>query len=325
MRSVMDSLPLSLRRGIKRGAQNVRREDGFGTALGSLFGVLFLGQILVLLVFGVEGGLRLLQEQTDLRLEISESATDRQIQDLFQNVRQLPYVADAVYITREQAYEREKKRDPELITFLDKFGIENPFPETMGVRLQKLSDYPAFVAFLQQPVFATVVNPTFLSKTTDQEQQVYRLIEAVRAGEYILFFVVLLLVIAILFVVVELVRRKALSKREELLVEQLVGASRTTTLIPFCTEMICLLASALILSILFAAAVVSALPFLLPELGSAGLFGTWSESVLDLLIHSLVWLIPVEILSIAVLAVLGTACAITPQFLRHLLRFLKPN
>ncbi len=319
----MTIIPLFLRRGIGRGLQNIVREPGWGTALGSLLGVLFLGQMLLLLVFGVRGGLTMLQQQSDLRLEIIESATDAQIQDLFQNIRSLPYVSDAVYITREQAYERQKQRDPELITFLDKFGIDNPFPETMGVRLKRLADYPMFVQFLRQPVFTKVVNPSFLSKTTDQEQQVYRLVEAVKAAEYVLLLVVALVVVAILFVVIELVRRRALSKREELFVEQLVGAGRIAILLPFCTEMVCLLATALILSIILAGGVLWLLPVFLPALAPAGLFGAWAMQASTLLLRSLIWLLPLELIAILLLAAFGTVLALKSQISMHLLPLLK--
>ncbi len=315
-------LPLFLSRGIARGMKNILREHGWGTSFASLFGVLFLGQILLLLVFGVQGGLRLLEAQTDLRLQILETANDSQIQDLFQNIRQLPIVTDVVYITREQAYERQKARDPELVTFLEKFGIENPFPETIGVRLGRLTDYGAFVQFLRQPVFTKVVNPEFLSQTTDQQEQVYRLIEAVRSGQYILFFVVALLIVAILFVVTELVRRRVLCKREELFVEQLVGADRTTIMIPFCTEMICLLGVALFISFLLAAGVVWFLPVFLPVLGSSGLFSVWSVATVSELLSSLVWLLPLEITGIFFLAIIGTILALRSETSMQLLPLL---
>ncbi len=315
-------MPFVLRRGIARGIKNVVRESGWGTALGSLFGVLFLGQVLLLLVFGVQGGLQLLEQQTDLRLQILESASDSQIQDLFQNIRQLPFVSDVVYITREQAYERQKQRDPDLVTFLEKFGIDNPFPETIGVRLKTLTDYAAFVRFLRQPVFAKVVNPEFLSQTTDQEQQVYRLIEAVRSGEYILFFVVAVLVVAVLFVVVELVRRRVLSKREELFVEQLVGADRLTILVPFCIEMICLLGLALLFSLMLTGIVLLVLPVFLPALGATGLFGVWSTVTMHGIVSSLLWLLPLEILGVILLATLGTVFALRSETAMQLLPLL---
>ncbi|MFA5800221.1 MAG: permease-like cell division protein FtsX [Candidatus Peribacteraceae bacterium] len=306
----MTLLSQVIRRGVRRGFLNVIREQGWGMSLGSLFGVLLLGQMLLLLVFGVQTGLQLIREKTDLRLEILESATDIQIQDIIQNVRQLPYVDEVVYITRQQAYERQKQRDPELVSFLTKFGIENPFPETLGVRLKRLEDYPAFTQFLRQPVFTKTVDPNFLSQTTDQEQQIQRLAEAVGAARSILLLVVGLLVLVVLFVVIELVRRRVAAKREELFVEQLVGAGRFTIFLPFCTEMFCLLCVALLFSLAFTAGLVALLPIFLPALGAGGMFGVWSLATVAFLLAALPALLAIEFLVIVCVALLGTFIAL---------------
>lgn len=308
----MPKVPSVLTRGVRRGLANVRRERGWGTAVGSLFGVLLLGQLLLMLVFGVQAGINMLREQTDLRLEILESATDSQIQDLFQNIRTLPYVEDAVYVTREQAYEREKLRDPQLIEFLSKFGIENPFPETMGVRLKNLEDYPAFVEFIRQPVFTKVVNPAFLSQTTDQEQQVVRLTDVVSAARAALIVIVGVLIVVMLFVVVELVRRRVAAKREEILVEELVGADRMAIVLPFATEMCCLLGIALLLSIICTGIVAWVLPMVVPALASGGMFGVWTAATRSLSIVALPWVLLIEIAIVIGLSFVGSMIALRP-------------
>lgn len=302
-----------LSRGCKRGLISAIREEGWGFSVGSLFGVLVLAQVLLLLVLGVNSGLTLLREQTDLRLEILETATPVQIQDLIQGTRALPYVEEVIYITRQEAYERQRKRDPQLIAFLQKFGIENPFPETLGVRLASLNDYDRFTAFLKQPAFASTVNPTFLSETTDQETQIYRLLEVIVSVRLILFAIVGLLLTVLVFIIIELVRRRALLRREELFVEQLVGATPLAILIPFCTEILTLLLLAFFLSVLFAGACVYVLPMLIPSLQPDGVFAVWSSAVIDSLLQSMTWIIIAELILLPVLAALGTFIALWPR------------
>lgn len=307
------------RRAAKRGVVNVFREEGFATAIGSLFGVVLLAQIIVLLAIGVQGGLVLLKERTDLRLQIRETATDAQIQDLYQNTRQLPYVEDAVYVTREQAYERQKQRDPTLIDFLQKFGIDNPFPDTLGVRLRRLEDYDAFLAFLKQPVFAAVVDPSFLTTTTDQQQQVQQLTDVVSSARLVLVFIVGLAVVVLLFVVVELIRRRALSKRQELFVEQLVGASRMEILLPFMVEMACMLLLALLVSIVFSIMIIALMPQFLPVLDTGGMFSQWSSASGRVLMQWAPWTIFIELVLIAALSAAGTLIAFRNQMSLSLL------
>lgn len=306
---------ITVRRGFRAGFQNIVRESGWGTSLASLFGVLLLCQFLFLVMIGLEGGIRLLEEKTDLRLEILENASDAQIQDLFQNIRSLPIVEDVLYITKEQAMERMKARDPELLTFITTFGVENPFPETIGVRLKRLSDYEAFVQFIKQPVFSAVVNPQFLSTTTDQEEQVRKLLDATGTAHTIVFFIVGFLAIVLLFVVIELIRRRAISKRDELYIQQLVGASRTTILLPFFAEMLLLLLFACVLSVIVSALLLFLVPFVIPSFSATGTFGEWMVHSRGVLLPSIFPILFVEFFGIFLLAFLGTSFALKDQLL----------
>lgn len=313
MLQIMRMVPVTMMRALKRGALSIFREEGWGTAIGSLFGLLLLLQFIVLLSVGVQGGLDLLRERTDLRLQIRPTATDAQIQDLIQNIRNLPYAEDVVYITREQAYERERQRDPTLVEFLTKFGIDNPFPDTLGVRLKHLQDFQPLLGFLRQPVFATIVDPKFLTDTTDQQQQVDELMQLVASARTALVFVIGFAAIVLLFVVIELIRRRALMKRQELFVEQLVGASRADILLPFMVEMAVLLLIALFCSAIAAAAVLLLLPYFLPILGSSGAFAPWAATSIAVFWMWLPWVLLTEMLSAVLLSVFATLIALKSQ------------
>lgn len=303
----MPAMPLLLKRGCIRGLKNVVREDGWAGSVGSLFGVLLLGQVLLLLVFSAHVGVQFLREQTDLRLEILDSASDDHIQDLVQNVRSLPYVEEVLYVTREQAFERQRERDPQLIAFLEKFGIANPFPETLGVRLKSIADYPRFLQFLQQPVFAQTIDPQFLSQTTDQERQLYQLVGIVSSARTFLIAVVILFVLVLLFVIAELIRRRAMLRRDEVFVEQLVGAPAIFTALPFAVEIALLLLVSLVLSLLFAAAAIAVAPAVLPSLAAGGAFAVWGQAIVATLLQWLPLTLLAQFLLIPALAVAATA------------------
>jgi uncharacterized membrane protein len=84
-------------------------------------------------------------------------------------------------------------------------------------------------------------------------------------------------------------------------------------LLPFCTEMTCLLGVALLLSALLALAMLLLLPVFLPALAIDGLFGSWSSTSVALLTGSLPWLLPLELFIIVGLATVGTLLALKPQ------------
>lgn len=297
---------LLLKRGWMRGLKNVVRGQGWAGSLGSLFGVLLLGQVFLLLLFAVHVGLQFLQAQTDVRLEVLDSASNAHIQDLVQNVRSLPYVDDVAYVTREQAYDRQRQSDPQLVAFLEKFGIANPFPETVSVRLHALADEPALLQFLQQPVFAQTIDPKFLSQTTDQQQQMDQLVQVVASARFFLLLVICLVGVVLFFVILELLRRRTLERHKEVFIEQLVGAPAFMTALPFAIEMMLLLFGALLLSLLFAVACVVIAPHLIPALGVGGAGAGWSQQVLATLLAWLPWILLVQFLLAPVFAVIGT-------------------
>lgn len=254
------------KRGIQRGWITVWRERGWSTALGALLGVFVLLQLLILLFLGAEGIQSLLRAQTDLRLEIKEEAATADIQQFLSSLEQLPYIENSVYITREQAYAQMKRRDPELITFIEEFQLDNPFPETVGVTLASLDDYPVFKTFIEDERWHGVVDAGFLTEATEQEAQVYELIRLTNTGKSLVTFFLGITTFVLVFITTELVRRRVLSKSEEVMVEQLSGAHTFGILLPFATEATVLLLTALLASAVVTVGLLYGLPYLLPAL-----------------------------------------------------------
>jgi cell division transport system permease protein len=288
------------------------RERGWWTTVGALFGVMLLGQLLFLASIGVEAMHRLLQTQLDLRLQVQEMATDQDVQEFIVALRELPYVQRVEYVTREQAYARERQRNPELVNFLEEFKIQNPFPDTIAVTLHSLKDYDAFAAFTRQPEWARVADPAFLSQATDQERDVRQLLRLTEAGAALVLGFLGIILFILLFVLMELVRRRALLRREEIVVERLVGAHQLSVLIPFATEAALLLLCAFLLSILVVLSFGAAIPFLVPFIGSEQLAALRGEGAAV----AAAWIpaaLPAALLAIPLFALAGAYLGMRPQ------------
>ena len=108
---------LLLQRGIRRGVRTLRREHDWLGTLGALTGIFILLQLLGLGLATATAGETLLKERTELQLELRAGTNDRDISDLMTALQDLPYVAKAAFMTREQAYDRARRADPELIGF----------------------------------------------------------------------------------------------------------------------------------------------------------------------------------------------------------------
>ena len=296
---------LLIKRGIRRGLLTLRREREFGVTLGALFGVLLLCQMLLGVTIGIQGLHRLLRAQLDLRLTIQETATDQGVQEFISAMKGLPLVEQVTYVTKEQAYEREAARNPDLIGFLEEFKIQNPFPDTLAVTLRSLDDYDAFATYVRQEQWKETVDPSFLSQSTTQEKEVRQMLTLTETGRALSFGFLAVLALVMLFVLIELVRRRAMQRREELLVERLVGAPELSMLVPFATEAATLLFVSLVLSVLAMGVILWLLPYLLPVLAT-GSFAALHGQVVGLL---WIWLPLIAIAEIVVLTALACAGA----------------
>ena len=224
------------KRGIIRGILTLKREKEWGTSLGVLAGVLLLVQILFVILIGMQGAESLLKSRTDIRLEILENAAPQETGQFFSILQEQEYIKDAAFITKEQAFERAKTYDPELTEFIEKFGMSNPFPDTVGITLRSLDDYKVLKGFLEQSQWKGVIDPTFLSDVTDQEKQIYELLRVTNAGRSLTTIILILVGIILIFIIMELVKRRVLSRSNEITVEKLVGSSPLSMFIPFATE-----------------------------------------------------------------------------------------
>ena len=294
------------KRGIARGLTTLKRERAWGTTLGVLVGALLLFQLVLIILLGVQGMQYLLKSRTDIRLEIIDGATNQQVNEFYTVIQHTHYVADAAFITKEQAYEKAREYDPELVSFLEEFGMANPFPDTIGVTLKSLDDYNNFKRLLEQEQWNGVIDPTFLTEVTDQEKQIEQLIKFTNAGRSLTMIILGLVGAVLLFITTELVHRRVLSRSNEVLVEKLVGASPLAMFIPFATEACILLLASAVVSIVLCAILLLALPGVVPALQSDGVLAALSTEVSPLLLITLPQYFVMEILILPIIAGLGT-------------------
>ncbi len=299
------ALPVTMKRGMHRGFTLLLRERSWGTSLGALVGVMILVQMLLTSLFAVAAVQHLLASRADVRLEIRTDATRAATQQFLSALKALPYVSDATYITREQAYARAAKEEPDLVSFLEKFGMGNPFPDTVGVTLSSLDDYPLLSTFITGAEWQKVADPTFLSTISRQEERMHELIRVARGGRSLS---ILLLTIAggvLLATVVELTRLRAFHRRDEVLVERLAGANAMTIILPFAWEASVLLWTGILASAAAMTMFLLLLPALVPALSATGALGIFREEAAPLLAAWLPVSFVLELLLSPLLATLG--------------------
>lgn len=293
-------------RGFSRGWMMLKRDRTWKTTFAVLFGIALFAQAAGLFAVGVWAAEEMLRAQTDVRLQLLKTADEQRIQDFFAAVRSQPTVTNATFVTKEQAYELERKTEPEMVDFLEKYGLKNPFFDTISVTLHSLDDYQPLIAFVTNPQWNDVVDPAFLStvsKQNDQVRQLYEVSQSAKAlaGGFLFFAFIILL-----FTVTELSRVRSETRHDEVMVERLVGAQPFHILMPFVAEAFFLLLGAFALAIAVMIVTLWFLPTLVPAFELGGVLFAYRTHVLDLLDRILVPLVIFEIVGVFALAFLGT-------------------
>jgi len=304
-------LPQFWKRGFKKGLTVFcRRKDWCGLSFLHLTGILFLVQFFVIALVGVQGVTLFLLSRTEVHLEVHERASDQGIREFYAAIFALPYVEDVSYVTREQAYEREREDDPDLISFLEEFGLENPFPEMFSIHLRAFEYRPTLRAFLEQSRWQGVIHPLFLSEASGQERHIYALVTLMKALGWVFTVALFVCLFVLLLFLVEMTVRESISDPGTVLVPSTFGADKQQILVPLVTYFTLLLLLSLVASVLLLVLVSMVISFFLPSLGDSEVILRFLNVTLPILRSIIPLVILIEIILSPVVAWFTTAYAV---------------
>ncbi len=144
------------------------------------------------------------------------------------------HVGKVQYVSKASAYAQEKKRNPEAYQLLG----SNPLPDTFRVTPDKADNALALRNELA-PVSAsgsrTVVDPS-IDKVENRKDQTGKILTATRVVKLAMFALAALLVIASILLISNTIRLSLFSRRREVEVMKLVGATDWFIRWPFVIE-----------------------------------------------------------------------------------------
>lgn len=137
-------------------------------ALSALTATLFLIELCLGTAFIGREFLSHIRTQSALTVELLRSAPDQKKQELSTTLRTFPIVEDVQYLTQEQLYEATRESNPDLVNFLEKFKLENPFQDSLVITPRSLRGYHLITGILSQEQWRSVVDPSSLPRTVLQ-------------------------------------------------------------------------------------------------------------------------------------------------------------
>ena len=224
-----------------------------------LIGMFLLGVFIALGTWTVSWSNHVKSELV-VKINLKDSVTSQERNDYVRTLQQSPFVKTngIKYVSKAQAYQEMSKRYPELV----KNVTSNPFPASFRVTPNKAENVDRLFNSL------TGKNkPAFVDRVTDGKKLSHRILEVAHVIEVVFTLATLVLVVASVLLISNTIRLSIFSRRREIEVMKLVGATNWFVRGPFMLEgLICGVAGALLAIFFLVLGKAIALPAILPHL-----------------------------------------------------------
>ena len=197
-----------------------------------------------------------------------------QIDIVHERLRRMPEVRDIDFISKEAALEIMRERTPELARNVG----QNPLPHALKVRAVRAEDIPTVAQRIEAAAYPGVQKVNYGEETTK------RVIQAATVISSIFLIAVIVLVAASTLLIANTIRLSIFSRRREIEVMKLVGATNWFVRGPFMIEgLICGVTGSLVAVVLLLLGREVALPRILENadysgVGAIGFF--WNALIL---------------------------------------------
>lgn len=273
--------------------------------------VLTLVSVNVLLVLNVLGKVALteVRSKIDVSVHFKPDVEDSRVQTVKIYLLSLPEVKDVEYLSPADALVRfndSYKADAGVIESLGEVG-ENPFGATLIVRARNLEDYPRVMAALNDPLYASIIEAKDFD---DRQAMIARVEDASRKIEWFGLGTSAVFGLITLLIVWNTIRMSIFTRKEEIGIMRLVGASDWFIRAPFYVEAILW---SMLATVVCAALVWPAIRFSQPYL--QGFFGTGSVDLVGFYMANLPLIAGAQLAAVALLGLMTTKMA-TSKYLK---------
>ena len=162
----------------------------------------------------------------DMRVMLRDGTTQAQIEETATKIRAIPGVATVAWLPKEAMWAEKKKREPELTE-----GLENPYPDAFKVTVKELKEGDRIAEGIAElPAVSDDDGVQYLKEEQEFVDQGIRTLRWLGSaiGGLLLFTAGVLIFNAI--------RLAVMSRRLEIRIMRLVGASPLTVYLPFILE-----------------------------------------------------------------------------------------
>jgi cell division transport system permease protein len=198
----------------------------FAATMTVLIGMFLLGLLIALGTWVVSWSDHV-KDQLQVKVFFVDDVTPKQINAVGSYLRANPErISDYQFVSRGEALERMQKRYPELTADLP----TNPLPDAYEITPRRAEEVKEISAAIRAEKFAGV------ERVKDGQQTSKRILQVARVIEVVFLIAVLVLLVASVLLIANTIRLSIFSRRREIEVMKLVGATNWFVRGPFMVE-----------------------------------------------------------------------------------------
>jgi cell division transport system permease protein len=220
----------------------------FAALASVLVTVLVLG-VFIPIVQATTGAADEVRARVIVDVYLKTGAADQDVERVRRTLTEdTPYVGNVKYVSKEEAYEAEKRRNPEAYELLG----SNPLPDTFRITPDKPENIGALRDALapETPEGARAPLDPAIDEVKNRREDTDKILSATRVVKLTTAVLTILLIIASILLVANTIRLSLFARRREVEVMRLVGATNWFIRWPFILEGVILGAMGGVLAIL---------------------------------------------------------------------------
>lgn len=241
-----------LRRVLTNGWLNLMRNKILSIATILIIALMiFVFNLILALNFAAESVIGSVGEKLDISIEIHPNVENYTIQTFVEKLRNKSEIKEVVYISKEEALNRFGSKYPNIISFLDHHGLENPLPNVVRIVSRNIADNNAIISYLEESQFSSIVNQQKLKENLEQKSRNEKILDITRFIQKTGFWLNLIFALVAVMIIFNSINMNIHTHKKEVNIMKLVGAKYSFIRGGFIFEGVMLAIFALLISVIF--------------------------------------------------------------------------
>jgi len=232
---------IAFARSLQLGMTNFWRNKFLSLAtIGVIAVIIFIFNVILAVHFIGDQALQALSQRVDVLIYLRDDIQWYDAQNLVKDLQKIPGVKTVQFTSKEEALDMMAKTHPQTADFIRKFNIPNPLPPSISIVTLQPEDYKTVQNFLEQGSYKTYMrNYVTEGGTSDSiilSSVANNLVNISNFVRQIIFWLVLVFILGGTLVILNAIQLTIYTRRNEISIMRLVGATPTFIRTPFIFE-----------------------------------------------------------------------------------------